>query len=73
MGHTQDTPAEGGQGPTHLLDCSSEGPQDGRGTPAVSLHPWHGSLQVVQRDPDKGEPLGPGLAAAAPHPHPAPR
>lgn len=38
-----------GRGRTHLLDGSSEGPQDGRGTPAVPLHPRHGGLQGAQR------------------------
>lgn len=37
-------------GPAHLLHSGSEGPQDGRGTPTVSLHPRHGGLRVAQTD-----------------------
>lgn len=42
--------ARGGWGRTHLLDGGSEGPQHGRGAPAVPLHPWHGGLWVAQGD-----------------------
>lgn len=35
-------------GPSHLLDSSSEGPQDGRSATTVSLHPRHGGLGTAQ-------------------------
>lgn len=47
-GHAQGVLCPGQQRwPTHLLDGGSEGAQDGRSTPTVSLHPWHGGLGMA--------------------------